>query len=170
MGLLEPHGRHRIGDGQAGATGTLAGIARHQRKRGPIETIESVRVTVEQGIEGCYRGLLKPGGRNRRQVTVMEAEDWAAALAEAGADLPWWQRRANLLVEGVDLPQTDGARILIGDEVVLRITVECDPCVRMDELHDGLQAALRPDWRGGACARVVAGGDIRIGDKVRIEL
>ncbi|MEN3746986.1 MOSC domain-containing protein [Sphingomonas sp. HF-S3] len=150
--------------------GTLAGIARHHRKRGPIETLDSVRVSVEKGIEGCYRGPLKPGGRNRRQVTVMEAEDWAAALAEIGADLPWWQRRVNLLVAGIDLPQIEGARILIGDDVVLRVTVECDPCVRMDELQDGLQAALRPDWRGGACTRVVAGGDIRIGEKVRIEI
>ncbi|MEZ0244789.1 MAG: MOSC domain-containing protein [Sphingomonas sp.] len=149
--------------------GILAGIARHAERRGPIETLESVSVSVERGIEGCCRGTLKPNSKNRRQVTVMEAGDWAAASGEVGSDLAWWNRRVNLLADGVDLPQTEGARIRIGDDVVLEVTVECEPCSRMDDLHDGLQAALQPDWRGGACTRVISGGHIKVGDPIRIE-
>lgn len=169
MGLLEPHGRHCLGDGEAGVSGTLAGIALHRERKGPIETLDSVAVTVERGIEGCVRGPLGPNSKNRRQVTVMEAGDWAAASLEAGTDLAWWNRRVNLLADGVDLPQTEGARIRIGADVVLEVTVECEPCHRMDALHDGLQAALRPDWRGGACTRVISGGHITVGDQIRIE-
>ena len=134
-----------------------------------METLEAVEVSVERGVEGDCRGLFKPGGKNRRQVTLMEAGDWAAAASLAGSSLEWWNRRVNLLVDGVDLPQTEGARVRIGADVVLEITSECEPCPRMDELHMGLQAALQPDWRGGACTRVVSGGHIKVGDQIRIE-
>jgi MOSC domain-containing protein YiiM len=46
------------------------------------------------------------------------------------------------------------------------ITRETDPCERMDALAPGLRAALTPDWRGGACSRVVVGGTIRVGDTI----
>jgi MOSC domain-containing protein YiiM len=134
-----------------------------------METVDAVEVTLEGGIQGDYRGWIKPGGRGRRQVTLMEAVDWDAAMADVGHSLPWWHRRANLLVEGLDLPQTSGALLRIGSDVVLRVTVECDPCTRMEELAEGLKAALTPDWRGGACTRVIAGGHIAVGDEIRIE-
>jgi len=150
-------------------TGTLTGIARHGRPRGPIETLDAVDVTVEAGLAGDFRGAVKPGGRGKRQVSMIEAGDWAAAMAELGHDLPWWERRANLLVDGLDLPQTPGARVRIGGDVVIEITTECDPCSRMEEILPGLKAALTPDWRGGALGRVLSGGQIAIGDAVVVE-
>ena len=39
----------------------------------------------------------------------------------------------------------------------------------MEEIAAGLKAALTPDWRGGALARVLRGGDIAVGDEIRIE-
>ena len=90
-------------------------------------------------------------------------------MAELRVDHHWSVRRANLLVEGLDLPQRAGAIVRIGDAVRLEITVECDPCSRMEEIEPGLKAALMPDWRGGALTRVISGGDIRIGDEIRVE-
>ncbi len=147
----------------------IAGIARHDRPRGPIETIDTVEVTIEGGLAGDFRGAVRPGKKAKRQVSLIEAKDWDAAMAETGHSLPWWHRRANLLVEDFDLPQTPGARIRIGADVVLEITVECDPCSRMDELVDGLRLALIPDWRGGALTRVISGGTISVGDAIVIE-
>jgi len=147
----------------------IAGIARHDRPRGPIETIDTVEVTIEGGLAGDFRGAVRPGKKAKRQVSLIEAKDWDAAMAETGHSLPWWHRRANLLVEDFDLPQTPGARVRIGADVVLEITVECDPCSRMDELVDGLRLALIPDWRGGALARVISGGTISVGDAIVIE-
>ncbi|OYY90106.1 MAG: MOSC domain-containing protein [Sphingomonas sp. 28-66-16] len=148
--------------------GTIAGIARHARPRGPMEVLDSVRITVESGLDGDFRGAVKPGGRGRRQVSLIERADWDAAMADLGVDHHWSARRANLLVEGLDLPQIEGARVRIGG-VVLMITKECDPCSRMEELEPGLKAALTPDWRGGALAKVIAGGSIAVGDAIEVE-
>ena len=150
-------------------TGTIAGIARHGRPKGPMEVIDRVRVTIEAGLDGDYRGAVKPGGRGRRQVTLIERGDWNAAMAEVGRNLPWQERRANLLVDGFDLPQMPGARVRIGADVVLEITRDTEPCHRMEGLAPGLFAALTPDWRGGACSRVLAGGIVAVGDTIRIE-
>lgn len=146
--------------------GRLLGIARHARSQAPMETLGRARVTLEGGVEGDFRGGSR-GKPHKRQVTLIEQADWAAALAEVRADIPWWERRANLLVD-VDLPQVAGTRIRIGADVVLEVTTECDPCSRMDALIDGLQAALRPDWRAGACTRVICGGEIAVGDAITV--
>jgi MOSC domain-containing protein YiiM len=145
-------------------TGRLAGIARHAERRGPIEVLASVRVTPEGGVEAD-----RNGGKYRRQVSLIEARDWAAATAEAGANLPWWERRANLLVEDFDLPWGGDVRIRIGADVVIELKAEIDPCERMDELAPGLRAALEPDWRGGVGGKVIAGGMIAVGDAIRID-
>lgn len=146
----------------------LLGIARHDRPRGTMEALDHADVTVEQGLQGDFRGSLKPG-RNRRQVTVMAAEGWRDALRELDAAIPWEQRRANLLVEGLALERSEGARILFDSGLVLEVTGECDPCSRMEEVAPGLKAVLLPHWRGGVTTIVIESGPIRVGDKVRIE-
>ncbi len=133
-----------------------------------METIDHAQVTLAGGIGGDFRGAMK-GRPYKRQVTLIERSDWEAATAEVGHVIPWEQRRSNLLVEGLDLPQVKGVRLRIGAEVVLEVTRETDPCERMEALAEGLKAALTPDWRGGACAMVVAEGTIAIGDEIRIE-
>ena len=149
--------------------GTLAGIARHAEVKGPIETLVSVAVTAEAGVEGDNRGRLasrKP--KRMRQVSLIERECWDAAALEAGTSLEWWNSRRNLLVDGLRLPREPGTRVQIGATLVIEITQECDPCERMEALHAGLLEALTPDWRAGLLGRVVADGGIALGDAVRV--
>lgn len=134
-----------------------------------METLGHVAVTIERGVEGDCRGVRKPTGRNRRQVTVFTLAGWQAALAEVGAQIAWEQRRANILVDGIVLAGTTGARLRFAGGVVLDVTGECDPCRRMEAVAPGLETALRPDWRGGVISRVAAGGMLAVGDDVRIE-
>jgi MOSC domain-containing protein YiiM len=149
--------------------GRLVGIARHDRPLGPIETLDRAELVEKQGVSGDFRGTHKAGADGRRGISIIETEDWAVAIGACGADLPWWQRRANLLVEGLDLPQKPGARLRIGEAAVVEISDECAPCARMEALHPGLKAALEPDWRGGALARVLRGGTVAVGDEIRVE-
>ena len=151
-----------------GRVGVLAGIARHARPKAVMEIVDHVAVTLAGGIAGDFRGGMK-GKPYRRQVTLIERGDWEAALAEVGHSIGWEERRANLLVDGLDLPQVAGVRLRIGADVVLEVTRETDPCERMEALAPGLKAALLPDWRGGVCTKVVAEGVIAVGDVIRIE-
>ena len=169
MGLFEPHGRHRVRDGEAGLMGRIAGIARHDRPLGPMETLDSAELIEGQGVAGDFRGTRKAGSTGQNGVVLIEASDWANAVNKCGADVPWYERRANLLVEELDIPQQPGARLRIGPEVLVEITQECAPCERMEALHPGLRAALEPDWRAGARARVLRGGEVSVGDEIRIE-
>ncbi len=152
--------------------GRLAGIARHDRPRGPIETLDHVAVTAAQGVQGDFRGAVRPGRKPRRQVSLIEAESWEAALIDLGragdAELPWWKRRANLLTQGIRLPREPGAVIAIGKSLRIEVTTECDPCSRMEQIAPGLKAVLTPDWRGGVLGWVIADGDIAVGDDIRI--
>ena len=133
-----------------------------------MELLDHADVTLAGGIAGDFRGAMK-GRPHKRQVTLIERGDWEAATASVGRVIGWEQRRANLLIDGLDLPQAKGVRLRIGEAVVLEVTRETDPCERMETLAAGLKAALLPDWRGGACTMVVAGGVIAVGDEIRIE-
>ena len=141
--------------------GKLIGIARATKVRDDMEVLERTDVTVEAGVEGDRRGAVKGA-----QVTVLSIEDWKAACAEVGADLAWTTRRANLLVEGVSLPQRVGAEFAIGD-VVLVVREETDPCSQMEKAHAGLKAAMTPNWRGGIRCDVVRGGTLEAGALAR---
>jgi len=155
-------------------SGRLTGIARHDRPYGPIETLGRVAVTAAEGVHGDIRGAVASTKKTRkRQVSLMEAESWAAALEDLGLAgarrLPWHARRANLLVEGLRLPREPGKVIAIGASLRIEITAETEPCERMEALEPGLKAALMPDWRGGVCGRVLTDGEIAVGDEIRIE-
>lgn len=138
----------------------LLGIAIRKRPKEAMVTLQSAKVTVDSGIANDFRG--KPG---RRQVTVLTREGWGAACATLGVDYPWHERRANLYIEGLDLQQSVGQVLQIGT-LRLLITGETDPCERMEVFSPGLFQALASGWRGGVCCRVLADGEISIGDEV----
>ncbi len=128
-----------------------------------MQELEIRAVSVEAGLEGDFRGRSRD-----RNVVVLSREGWETACAALGEALPWTTRRANLLVEGVELLHGQGRRLRVG-EVLLEITDECAPCARMEEARAGLRAALAPDWRAGVTCRVVQGGWLRRGDAVALE-
>lgn len=145
--------------------GRVLGIARREIKRGPMLALEHVEISKSAGVTGDSRG--RPGPR---QVTVLSAGAWLEACAIAATDLPWLARRANLLVDGLDLRHATGAVLRLGDEIELLVTGELDPCRRMDEAAPGLRLALADDWRGGVTCRVQRGGLLTVGAVARLDL
>ncbi len=142
--------------------GRLIGIARREQKRAEMEILEDAEISEQTGVAEDFRG--KPG---KRQVTVISAEAWAAACEDLGQQIPWTTRRANLLVEDVQLPRRTGDVIEVGG-VRLLVTMEVDPCSRMEEQFKGLRAALTPAWRGGVACTVLKGGSVQLGDDVSL--
>jgi MOSC domain-containing protein YiiM len=142
--------------------GRLEGIWSKRAHRGVMDAVEHAELVVGKGVAGSV------GRSSRRQVTVIEREVWERVQRELGAVIPPAARRANLMISGIALVETRGQLLHIG-ETVLRIGGHTTPCERMDEAHQGLQAALRTNWGGGAFAQVVVGGTIRIGDAVQWE-
>ncbi len=116
------------------------------------------------------RGLV--GNANQggtRQVTLVELERWRQLMDTFRADLDTSARRANLVVEGLDLFDSRGRTLRIG-AARLVIRGETHPCERMDEALPGLQNAMHERWGGGVFAEVIDGGEISVGDDVGWEL
>jgi MOSC domain-containing protein YiiM len=141
--------------------GILQGIAIREASRAPMKEQQQVEVTLTHGIVEDYRGT------GLRQVTLLDARQWQQVVAELGVDLPWHTRRANLLIDGIDLQAAVGQRIQIG-ECRFAIGGETTPCSRMDELQPGLRRTLTPEMRGGVWGKVLRGGQVRVGDSVQI--
>lgn len=142
--------------------GRLVGLARRDKKRAEMEILDDAEISERTGVANDFRG--KPG---KRQVTVISAEAWAAACEELGQEIPWTTRRANLLIEDIELPQRTGDVIEIAG-VRLLVTMKVDPCSRMDEQFQGLRSALIPEWRGGVACTVLKGGPVCLGDSVSV--
>jgi MOSC domain-containing protein YiiM len=129
-----------------------------------MQVIDSAQITVANGILGDFRGT-----QQERQITILSELAWHKTCAEIDAGLPWTTRRANLLVDGVEFDVSYvGNTVRIGD-VELMVTRQTDPCSRMDAQHQGLTAALIPDWRGGICCNVIKPGEIKIGDQIEFD-
>lgn len=141
-------------------TGKLEAIWIKRAKRGPMDFKEQATLVANRGIVGNA-----DQGR-RRQVTVISKERWSELMAETGANLDPVARRANLLVSGIDLAESRGKTLQIG-EVRIQIYNETRPCERMDEAHLGLREAMKSKWGGGAFGIVLNDGEIQIGDPVQ---
>jgi MOSC domain-containing protein YiiM len=118
-------------------------------------------------VHGGLRGNANRGGK--RQVTIISRERWAELMDALGADLPPSSRRANLMVSGLDLQNSRGRMLRVGD-TRLQINGETRPCEQMEAAHAGLQELMRDRWGGGAFAEVVDSGEIRVGDEVEWEM
>ena len=143
---------------------SIRAIAIKNRPRVAMQDIDSAKITVANGILGDFRGT-----QPQRQITILSESAWSKVCTEIGADLPWTTRRANLLVDEVEFNVSYvGKTVRIGD-VELIVTEETKPCSNMDAQHQGLTAALTPDWRGGICCNVIKPGEIKIGDQVEFD-
>ena len=143
---------------------SIKAIAIKNRPRVAMQAIDNAQITVENGILGDFRGT-----QLGRQITILSESAWQKACAEVNADLPWTTRRANLLVDGVEFNASYVGKTARIGEVELAVIGETDPCSLMDAQHQGLTAALTPEWRGGISCNVTKPGAIKIGDQIEFD-
>lgn len=142
--------------------GKVVWIGLRPARREALVAVEAARIEPGEGLVGDrYAG--RPDGR--RQVTLIQAEDLAAIASYLGRESvdPVLLRR-NVLVAGLNLRALKERRFRLGG-AVLEATGDCHPCSRMEEaLGTGGYNAMR--GHGGITARVVSGGEVRLGDAV----
>lgn len=143
--------------------GKVVGICTRIAKKAPMVIYASAKVSFDHGIGDDSRGLIK----GDRQVTVMTREGWEAACKDLNSKMHWSTRRANILVEGLDLENSTGDILKIGS-FYLEITGELDPCQRMDDECVGLKKALTPNWRGGVTCKILSEGIVSEDDVVSL--
>lgn len=142
--------------------GRLERIWIKRAKGGPMDDVAQATLVAHRGLAGnAHQG-------GRRQVTVLSLEVWTAITAGVAGPIDPVERRANLLVSGVDLRGTRGQVLRVGQYRLL-IHGETRPCERMDDVAPGLQQGLRQPWAGGVFAAVLDDGEIHVGDGVAIE-
>ena len=131
--------------------------------RGNMDAAVTATLVAGRGLAGnAHQG-------GRRQVTLMDLERWLELMDRLGGDLDTSVRRANLVIDSLELFDSRGRTLRIGG-ARLRILGEMQPCERMDDALPGLEAAMRDRWGGGAYAEVIEGGEISVGDAVEWEL
>jgi MOSC domain-containing protein YiiM len=148
---------------------------------------DSIRLRAGHGVEGDahagetvkHRSRLAKFGDapNLRQVHLIH-EELFDELRDAGFSVMPGQMGENVTTQGVDLlALPKGARLHLGDDAVIEVTGLRNPCRQLDRIQPGLMAAtLARDAAGnlrrkaGVMGIVLAGGAVRGGDPIRVEL
>ena len=140
--------------------GTVQWIGLRPARDEWMNAVESVEAVTDVGLQGDrYKG-----GSGKRGITLIQAEHLPAIAALAGREIEPALLRRNVVVSGIPLIALKDRQFRIG-EVVLQGTESCDPCSRMETaLGAGGYNAMR--GMGGLCARIVSGGNFRVGDEV----
>jgi MOSC domain-containing protein YiiM len=146
-----------------------------------------IRLVAGLGVEGDahlgvtvkHRTLVRsdPTRPNLRQVHLIHAE-LHEELRAAGFVIAAGQIGENVTTCGIDLLGLPiGTRLHLGEAAVVEVTGLRNPCRQLDNFQAGLTAALlgRDEHgkiirKAGIMSIVLAGGDVRPGDAIGIEL
>ena len=142
--------------------GQLRSIAKRNKPGARMEEVCAAVVSINSGLLGDHQRL-----SSQRQITLLDKMDWDVACTELNIDMPWITRRANILLDGLELPKILGAQLKIGT-CIFEITGETIPCKKMDDQFEGLCQVLKVNWRGGRTCRVINGGALQVGDNAEI--
>jgi MOSC domain-containing protein YiiM len=148
---------------------------------------ERIRLLTGLGIEGDAhlgetvkhrsRVARDPSQPNLRQVHLIHVE-LHDELQRTGFVVSAGQMGENITTRGIDLLRLPtGTRLHLGGTAVVEVTGLRNPCLQLDHFQAGLMAAvLSHDEHGmlirkaGIMAIVVAGGEVRPGDVIIVEL
>lgn len=169
------------GQGQVTAVSRSGAHTMSKPNNGRITLLAGLGVEGDAHLGVCVKHRSRvardPTVPNLRQVHLIHAE-LHDELRAAGYDLAPGEMGENITTRGVDLLGLPvGAKLRLGADAVVEITGLRNPCYQLDGLRPGLMAAtLERDAAGnlvrkaGIMGIVLAGGEVRPGDRIAVEL
>ena len=166
---------------------TITGVARSARHRFSKDPLEAITLVEGLGVEGdAHAGTTvkhrsrvaqNPNQPNLRQVHLLQSE-LLDDLNRRGFPIQAGALGENITTLGIDLLALPvGTRLHLGASAIVELTGLRNPCVQIENFHEGLlQAVIDRDARGhvvrkaGVMSVVRRGGVVQPGDAVLIEL
>jgi len=170
-----------------GVAGTVIAVSRSSGHYFSKPNAASIRLLEGLGVEGdAHLGVTvqhrsrvakDPTVPNLRQVHLIHAE-LIDELAAAGFRVSPGAMGENVTTRGVDLLGLPaGTRLRLGGEAVVEVTGLRNPCRQLNDFQTGLMNATLDRGadgnlvrKAGIMAIVLAGGDVRPGDRIAVEL
>lgn len=168
-------------------SGTVAAVSSNSTYSFTKPNRDSIRLIAGLGVEGdVHAGVTvkhrsrvqrDPSQPNLRQVHFIHEELFDEVRA-AGFEVASGELGENVTTRGIDLlGLPKGTRLRLGDEAVVEVTGLRNPCAQIDGFQKGLlkQVVGRDgdgsvQFKAGIMSVVVAGGVVRPGDPVAVEL
>ena len=120
-----------------------------------------VSLNAVQAVVGGFDGDHHTGSSKRRQILLVSGSVLDELKLEPGAIYE------NVVVDGMDvMALQEGQELRLG-EVLVAVTIPCEPCVQMERVRYGLQKELED--RRGMFVRVLVPGTVRVGDRVELQ-
>ena len=167
--------------------GVVTAVSRRAEHRVSKANRAEIRLLAGLGVEGDAhlgetvkhrsRVARDPSQPNLRQVHLIHAE-LHDQLRAAGFTVAAGQMGDNVTTRGVELLALPaGTRLHLGAAAMVEVTGLRNPCAQLDGIQPGLMAATLERGEDGRLIRkagimgvVLAGGEVRPGDPVRVEL
>ena len=157
---------------QFSQAGQLQAIYLRPARGVDCQQVNQVQAFAQQGLVGdrTYNTASRNPLGSNRQITLIQAEHIGVISALIGKPVIAAMLRRNLVVSGINLLAAkslfkDQTMQLTIGEVVLQVTGPCEPCSKMElVLGHGGYNAMR--GHGGVTARIIQGGELKVGDVV----
>jgi len=167
--------------------GRVVSVSRDGAHRFSKQRVEAIRLIQGLGVEGDAhlgktvqhrsRIAVDPKQPNLRQVHLI-ASELLDELRGWGFEVQPAELGENVMTRGIDLiglPR--GALLYLGQEAVIEVTGLRNPCGQIEQFRSGLLKAVlgkgadgRIVRRAGVMGIVLQGGEISVGDDVRVGL
>ncbi len=143
--------------------GKVEWIGLRPARRAAIEVVDRAVLDPREGLVGDRYA----GRSGSRHVTLIQQEHLGAIAAYLGRDVVMAEDlRRNIVVSGINLLALKDRPFRLGT-ALLEMTGDCHPCSRMEETFGpGGYNAVR--GHGGITARVLEGGEVRLGDALSV--
>src|SRR5882762_1562314 len=136
-------------------------------KRGaPMSAAQSVEALIDGGLTGDRYSEAKNRRSPDYQVTFIEMENIEAFVQATGLPLTADMPRRNIITRGIRLNELCGKRFRVGHARFEGLEL-CEPCSPFAKRthREVLQFFV---GKGGLRARIVLGGEIRVGDGIEM--